>query len=70
MDFLDFMIGCLLTLLVVLLALVIHESNEHERYVTAFTVECTAKGGVPQFNYRSTDLCLPGATVIPMETKQ
>ena len=53
-----------------LATLIIVDSQRVETYKAAFTAECTAKGGVPQFNYRSTDLCLPAGAVIPMEIAQ
>lgn len=70
MDELNFLLVLLLMLFCVLIGIVVHADNEQDRYIAAFTAECSAKGGVPQFNYRSTDLCLPAGTVIDMSTKQ
>lgn len=70
MDELDFLFGCVISLFLILLAAVVIGSHQVEEYKQAFTAECVAKGGVPQFNYRSTDLCLPTGTVIPMGVRQ
>ena len=70
MDESDVIIFAFVALLAVMTALLVVGSNQTEEYKQAFTAECVAKGGVPQFNYRSTDLCLPTGTVIPMGVRQ
>lgn len=70
MDELSFVFGCVMSVFLILLAVVVIDSHRVEQYKHAFTAECVAKGGVPQFNYRSSDLCLPSGTVIPMGVRQ
>lgn len=70
MDELNFILGCAISVFLILLAVVVIDSHRVDQYKQAFTAECVAKGGVPQFNYRSSDLCLPAGTVIPMVVGQ